>query len=116
MAPPHELTVDLVDPASSTDAALVGTLADLVNRAYAVSEEGLWQGDAARTSPDEISGLIVAGELLVARTPDGGVVGCVRCHDVAADTSEFGLLAASSDARPPRHRSGVGRRRRAAEP
>jgi GNAT superfamily N-acetyltransferase len=105
MAPPARLDVDLLDPESSTDAALVEALSDLVNLVYAVAEDGMWQPGAARTSPEEIAGLIAAGELLVARTPDRGVVGCVRLHDVAPDTSEFGLLAAAPDQR----NLGVGR-------
>ena len=91
------LTVDLADAASSTDAAFVRTLCELVNQVYADSEKGLWRDGAVRTSPEEIVAVIVAGELLVARMTDNDVVGCVRVHDVAADISEFGLLAASPD-------------------
>lgn len=43
--------------------------------------------------------MIAAGEILVASTPDRGIVGSVRCHDVAAGTSEFGILVAARDQR-----------------
>ena len=64
-----------------------------------VAEEGMWRDGATRTSPDELRALIAAGEILVASTPARGIVGSVRLHDVAADTSEFGILVAALDLR-----------------
>ena len=99
------MTIDLADPDSAADGTFVHVLSDLVNLVYAVAEDGLWRDGAARTSPGEIAALIAAGEMLVARTTGETVVGCVRVHDVAADTSEFGLLAAAPDQRS----HGIGR-------
>ena len=59
----------------------------------------MWIDGATRTTADEMAALIAAGEILVARTPDRGIVGSVRLHDVAADTSEFGILVAARDQR-----------------
>ncbi len=91
--------MNLLDPAASTDTALVDELCALVNDVYAVAEEGMWRDDATRTSAEELAGMIAAGEILVASTADRRIVGSVRLHDVAADTSEFGILVAARDQR-----------------
>jgi GNAT superfamily N-acetyltransferase len=54
---------------------------------------------ATRTSTEEMRAFVAAGEILAARSPDRGLVGSVRFHDVAPDTSEFGLLVAARDQR-----------------
>ena len=56
-----------------------------------MAESGLWRHGATRTTPSELAELIRAGQIAVA-TRDGLVVGSVRVHDVADDTSEFGML------------------------
>jgi GNAT superfamily N-acetyltransferase len=94
-----QITVDQLDPAAGADTALVDELCALVNDVYAVAEAGMWRDGATRTSADELRGLIAAGEILVARTGDGAVVGSVRLHDVAPDASEFGILVAARDQR-----------------
>jgi GNAT superfamily N-acetyltransferase len=94
-----QVTVELLDPASSADRALAGELTALVNDVYAVAEDGMWIDGATRTTVDEMAGLIAAGEILVARSPDGRMVGSVRVHDVDAETSEFGILVAARDQR-----------------
>jgi GNAT superfamily N-acetyltransferase len=99
-----DLAIELLDAADSRDAQLVGRLADLINRVYAVAEAGLWVDGAKRTTPDEVAELIAAGEIAVARR-DGAVVGSVRVRDVAADASEFGMLVAAFEQRG----TGVGR-------
>jgi GNAT superfamily N-acetyltransferase len=99
VAPEDQLTVDLLDPAASMDTALVDELCALVNDVYAVAEEGMWRDGATRTTAAELGGMIAAGEILVARTLDRRIVGSVRVHDVAADTSEFGILVAARDQR-----------------
>jgi GNAT superfamily N-acetyltransferase len=105
MAPEDQLSIDLLDPAAGADTSLVDALCALVNDVYAVAEEGMWRDGATRTSADELRGLIAAGEILVASTPERGIVGSVRLHDVDADTSEFGILVAASDQRS----TGIGR-------
>ena len=52
----------------------------------------------------ELSELIAAGEIVVAAR-DGQLIGVVHVHDVADDTSEFGMLAAA----PEQRGVGVGR-------
>jgi GNAT superfamily N-acetyltransferase len=100
----HQSSVGLLDPQASQDAALVDELTKLINGVYAKAESGLWRDEATRTTATELAELIRAGEIAVA-TRDGRVVGSVRIHDVADDTSEFGLLVSAPDDRG----SGVGR-------
>jgi GNAT superfamily N-acetyltransferase len=85
-------------------AGLPEQLADLVNDVYADAERGLWQDGAKRTTPEEMASLIATGEIVVARI-DGMIVGSMRLHDVADDTSEFGILVAH----PERRSLGIGR-------
>lgn len=101
----NEVEIVTLPPDYADDRRVVAEITHLVNDVYAVAEKGLWLDDAARTTLDEVAGLIRAGEITVARV-DGGTVGCIRIQRLDADTSEFGMLAASSD-----HRGiGVGRR------
>ena len=86
------------------DAGLADELAELINAIYAVAECGLWRAGMKRTTVAELADEIRAGEIVVARR-DGQAVGCVRVHDVADDTSEFGILVAAPDER----NTGVGR-------
>ena len=93
-----------LEPAAADDAGLVDHLTRLVNDVYATAERGLWRDGWTRTTTSELAELIGGGEIAVARR-HGEIVGSVRIHDVAADTSEFGMLVAA-----PEHRnSGVGR-------
>jgi GNAT superfamily N-acetyltransferase len=57
-------------------------------------------GATGRPGPrhPSIARLIAAGEIAVA-TRDGRIAGSVRFHDVAAHTSEFGMLVADPDQR-----------------
>jgi GNAT superfamily N-acetyltransferase len=98
------IDITLLEPSASEDAGLVTELAGLVNRVYAVAESGLWRDGAMRTTPSEIAELIRAREIAVA-TRDGRIVGSVRLHDVAGDTSEFGVLVAAPEERG----TGIGR-------
>jgi GNAT superfamily N-acetyltransferase len=98
------LAIELLDAADSRDARLVRPLADLINHVYAVAEAGLWVDGATRTTPRELSDLIVAGEIAVARRA-GEVVGSVRIRDVSGDATEFGMLVAAFEQRT----TGIGR-------
>src|SRR3954466_10392426 len=88
----------------------------MINGVYATAERGLWRDGATRTTASELAGLIAAGEIAVA-TRRGEIAGAVRVHDVAADASEFGMLAAAAPASglgmrappPPPRGPGVGR-------
>ncbi len=73
--------------------ALVADVAVLINRVYAVAEQGLWRSGAERTSAEEVSRMALAGEIAVARL-DGRLVGCVRIQRLDEVTGEFGMLAA----------------------
>jgi GNAT superfamily N-acetyltransferase len=98
------VAVERLDPARAGDAALVARLTDMINAVYASAERGLWREGATRTTAPEVAGLVAAGEIAVA-TRRGELAGAVRLHDVAADVSELGMLAAA-----PAHRgTGVGR-------
>ena len=100
-----QIDVELLDSAASDDANLIDRLTNLVNEVYAVAEDGLWQSGATRTTSEEMSSLVAAGEILVASRPGEGIVGSVRFHDLDPDTSEFGLLVSAHDQR----NIGVGR-------
>ena len=95
---PATISVGHLEATAGDDAGLVDWLARLINDVYAVAERGLWRDGATRTTASELAGLIAAGEIAVA-TRDGRISGSVRIHDVAADTSEFGMLVADADQR-----------------
>lgn len=101
---PH---VEMLAATAPADPGLVAEVADLVNRVYAEAEAGLWGDGAARTTPEEMAGLIAAGEIAVARDDAAGgrIVGTVRIHQVGDATGEFGMLAAD----PARRGEGIGR-------
>ena len=100
--PPIE--IQLLPPAASDDATLMGRITDLTNAVYAVAEEGLWTEGATRTTVDEVTGLTQAGQIAVAGL-DGGLVGSIRVQRLDESTGEFGMLVAD-----PAHRGvGVGR-------
>lgn len=99
------VSVGLLDAAASRDAGLVQRLTRLVNDVYAVAESGLWREGAERTTASELAGLIAAGEIAVATTPDGEIVGSAHIHRISEDTGEVGTLVAA-----PEHRgTGIGR-------
>ena len=92
------IEVALLQAADSEDPPLVDRLTRLINDVYATAESGLWQEGTTRTTASELAELIARGEIAVA-TRDQRIAGIVRVHDVAADTSEFGMLAAAPDER-----------------
>lgn len=86
------------------DPAAAPRVAVLINQVYAVAEEGLWLGDAQRTTADEVAGFVRDGQIVVARVDDE-IVGCLRLQRLEDGTSEFGMLAAD----PARRGLGIGR-------
>jgi GNAT superfamily N-acetyltransferase len=98
------IEVSLLEAADGRDARLVDHLTGLINEVYEVAESGLWRDGAARTTASELAELIRAGQIAVA-TVHGQIAGSIRVHDVADDTSEFGMLVAAPDHRG----SGIGR-------
>lgn len=101
---PATIAVRPLQARDSHDAQLVDHLTSLVNDVYTTAESGLWRDGAPRTTAAEIAELIRTGQIAVA-TRHGQIAGSVRVHDVADDTSEFGMLVAAPDQRG----TGVGR-------
>src|SRR5215470_1311001 len=80
MAPPRassKPTIETLEPSRAGDRRLVGEIADLVNRVYAVAEAGFWVAGTSRTTTDEIARMIAAREIATASS-DGRVVGSIR--------------------------------------
>ena len=99
-----ELDIRLLPAGSADDPALMATVADLINRVYAIAEEGLWQPGATRTSVAEITDLTRAGEIVIARLGDD-VVGAIRVRLLEPQLGETGMLAAD----PAYRNQGIGR-------
>ena len=97
-------SVALLATDAAADADLVAQLTDLVNRVYATAEDGLWVDGATRTTPAEMTQLIAAGQIAVARV-DGDVVGSVRIQQLDSGAGELGMLVADPD----RRSEGIGR-------
>jgi GNAT superfamily N-acetyltransferase len=98
------IDVHIAPAAAARDTGLVRELAGLVNRVYAVAEEGLWADGASRTTPAEMAGLIAAGQVAVARAGER-IVGAARIRRLDTGEGEVGMLVAD-----PAHRgAGVGR-------
>jgi GNAT superfamily N-acetyltransferase len=96
--------VELLATGAADDEGLVAALARVINRAYALGEDGLWVEGTTRTSPAQVAELVRSGGMLVA-TLDGEVVGCGFVRPLDATTLDLGLISAS-----PEHRGiGVGR-------
>jgi GNAT superfamily N-acetyltransferase len=104
MSPTRTPDIRLLEPDAVDEAVLVDALTALINEVYATAERGLWRDGASRTTAGEVAALIRAGEIALARQ-DGRILGSVRIHDVAEDTSELGLLVAAPD----RRGDGIGR-------
>jgi GNAT superfamily N-acetyltransferase len=97
------LRIERLAAADADDLALTTRLTDLINEVYRVAEDGLWVPGTPRTGLTELTDLVRAGEIAVARR--GEAVGCVRIHSLDANTSQFGMLAAD----PALRRTGIGR-------
>jgi GNAT superfamily N-acetyltransferase len=104
MSANETIAVRVLDPAAGDDPGTVEQVAGLINDVYVTAESGLWRDGATRTTASELAELIAAREIAVADR-DGEIAGAVRIHDVAEDTSEFGMLAAA----PHQRGAGVGR-------
>lgn len=100
------LDIQLLGAEASNDQQLMREVADLVNRVYAVAEEGQWLPGTTRTTAEEVAALTRAGEIVVARLDggDGAVVGTIRMQPLDERTADLGMLAAD-----PEHRQlGIG--------
>ena len=86
-----------VDVISAADPATVAAAAEVINRAYAAGERGLWRDGIRRIAPEAVATAIGAGELLGA-TDDGRLAGCARVWPIDAATWEIGLISVDPDA------------------
>ena len=86
------IEIDRPAAAEAGNDALVADLTDLVNRAYAVAERGLWKEGVARTTLFEMAETIAKEEVLVAREA-GRIVGAVRTRFLIGSVGWFGALA-----------------------
>jgi GNAT superfamily N-acetyltransferase len=101
---PATIAVRLLKARDSHDAQLVDHLTSLINDVYTTAESGLWRDGAPRTTAAELAELIRTEQIAVA-TRHGQIAGSVRVHDVADETSDFGMLVVAPDQRG----TGVGR-------
>jgi GNAT superfamily N-acetyltransferase len=107
--PSIHISIPLVSIAD--DEAIVTRLANIINAAYKISEQGIFTSAYVRVSADDVRRLLRGSELALAwlkpETPASGtemaspspqfspeaLIGCVRVEDRGPDTGAFGLLA-----------------------
>jgi ribosomal protein S18 acetylase RimI-like enzyme len=96
--------VDVLPPDAASDELLVAEIVALINRAYALGEDGLWLEGTVRTRPPDIAAAIRSGGMLAA-TVDGELVGCAYVTSLDESTADVGLISVSPD----QQGAGVGR-------
>jgi GNAT superfamily N-acetyltransferase len=105
MSAPHATAeVKRLVPDDARYQGLVQELVRVINRAYAVGEDGLWIDGTARTDVTEIAEAIRGGGMIAA-TVGGRLVGCGYVRPLDASTADLGLLAVA----PESWGGGVGR-------
>ncbi|GAA5105490.1 GNAT family N-acetyltransferase [Nocardia iowensis] len=97
--------IDMLPSTAASEDQLVAEPTALINQVYEVAEAGIWVDGAARTTHAEVANLVAAGEIAVARDPDGELVGSVRIQRLGDGLGEFGMLVAA----PGRRGTGIGR-------
>ena len=85
------LVVRWLEPDVAEDVALASAVADVVNRAYAHAETGLFLTKIDRTDAADVAASISRRETAVALL-DGIVVGSIRAATIDERTSWFGAL------------------------
>ena len=96
--------VDVLPSSAASDEILVAELVRLINRAYALGEDGMWVKGTVRTRPPQIVEAIRSGGMLAA-TVDGELVGCAYVTPLDETTTDLGLISVDPD----RQGNGVGR-------
>jgi ribosomal protein S18 acetylase RimI-like enzyme len=85
------LVVRWLEPHVAEDMALAPAVADVVNRAYAQAEDGLFLTKIDRTNPADVAASISRRETAVA-VLDGVLVGAIRAATLDERASWFGAL------------------------
>jgi ribosomal protein S18 acetylase RimI-like enzyme len=98
------LDVQVLAAGAADDEAVVVGLVRVINRAYAVGEEGLWLDGGARITPAEIAEAVRRGDIVAARL-DGEIVACASVRMLDATTADLGLISVDPD----RQGEGLGR-------
>ena len=102
------INVQKVAAHAAADTSLVNELASLVNRVYAIAEDGLWTAGTSRTTPEKIAQSIDVGQIAVA-IASGRIVGVIQvrrleparvnsgCWSPTTSTANRASVASSSD-------------------
>ena len=98
------INVQKVAADAAADTSLVNELASLVNRVYAIAEDGLWTAGTSRTTPEKIAQSIDVGQIAVAIASER-IVGVIQVRRLDTGEGEFGMLVADHEHR----KQGVGR-------
>ena len=96
--------VELLPAAAAGDPRVVERLTELINRAYAAGEAGLWVHGTLRIAPAAVVAAIRGGGMLVA-TAGAPIVGCAWMRMLDDATADLGLVSAD----PEHWGGGVGR-------
>lgn len=88
----HSIDIQMLPHHLSTNIGKMEHITDIVNRVYALAEEGLYKHGGVRTTVEEMKEFTSNGEIAVARSK-GKIVGCVRIRLLDQETGEFGMLA-----------------------
>jgi GNAT superfamily N-acetyltransferase len=81
-----------IDVLAPDEEASADDLTRVINSAYAVGEEGLWEPGWVRTTPTEVAELTRRGGMLTARV-DGEIVGCGCIQALDAATTDLGFVS-----------------------
>jgi GNAT superfamily N-acetyltransferase len=88
--------VEVLPPDAASDEILVAGLVRLINRAYALGEDGMWVEGTVRIRPPQIVEAIRSGGMLAA-TLDGELVGCAYVEPLDETTTDLGLISVDPD-------------------
>jgi GNAT superfamily N-acetyltransferase len=100
-----DLVCRRLEAAAADDEVLVAKIAGVVNRAYALGEDGLWRDGTTRITAAEVAEAIRAGDMLVA-SADGAIAGCAYVRPLDPTTADLGLVSAEPEERG----RGIGRK------
>jgi GNAT superfamily N-acetyltransferase len=96
--------VEVLSVGAADDEVVVEALVRVINKAYAVGEDGLWLDGWARITQVQVEQAIRSGGMLAA-TVDSRIVGCGYVRSLEAGTADLGLVSVA----PEHWGSGLGR-------